>query len=345
MKLLVLGGTRFLGHHLVTAALAHDHDVTIFHRGQHPATNQPNVEIIYGDRHYDLERLQNQTWDAVIDTCGSLPHAVKASAEALANSVERYVYISSISAYANLSVAGVDETSPLETLTEEQLQVVNATTTVEQLSTATYGELYGGLKALCEKAVEETLPGRSLILRPGLIVGPADYTDRFTYWVARVARGGDVLAPGNPNRSIQFIDARDLAEWIIQRVEVKATGIYNASGVPDQLTMQHFLEQCKDTSKSDANFTWVSDEFLMQKQVTPWSELPLWIPDAMQEAAGLLSINCDKALDAGLKLRPIAQTIQAVLSWSQTHRAQGTLNAGLAPDKEHDLLRQWQETG
>lgn len=291
MRLLIFGGTRFLGQHLATTALAHQHEVTLFNRGQYLSTALPEVETIYGDRHHDLALLQGRQWDAVIDTCGYLPDSVRASAEALVNSIDRYVFISSISVYADVTVPGVDEASPLATLTEEQLQTANAIDTSGQVSAMTYGDLYGGLKVLCEQAIEEVMPNRALILHPGLIVGAGDYTDRLTYWVVRVARGGEVLAPGNPDRHLQLIDVRDLAEWIINRIEAKETGVYNANGAPSQLMMKNFLEQCKTVSKSDASFTWVSDDFLVQKQVTPWSEMPLWIPDEMPESKGFMFFN------------------------------------------------------
>ncbi|MBE9141421.1 NAD-dependent epimerase/dehydratase family protein [Nodosilinea sp. LEGE 07088] len=344
MKLLILGGTRFLGHHLVTIALAHKHEVTLFNRGQHSSTAFSGVETIYGDRHHDLALLQGHQWDAVIDTCGYLPRSVRASAEILANLVDRYVFISSLSVYADVTVPGVDEASSLVTLTDEQLQRANAIDTSGQVSAMTYGDLYGGLKVLCEQAIEEIMPNRSLILRPGLIVGVGDYTDRFTYWVVRVACGGEVLAPGNPNRYLQLIDVRDLAEWVLNQIEAKATGIYNnVNGMPSQLTMKTFLEQCKAVSNSDALFTWVSDEFLVQKQVAPWSEVPLWIPDEMSELKGFMFIDCSQAFTAGLKLRPVSQTIQDVLSWRKTHHSQEKLKAGLDSDKEQDLLSQWHE--
>jgi 2'-hydroxyisoflavone reductase len=253
------------------------------------------------------------------------------------------VFISSLSVCADVAVPGVDETSPLMTLTEEQLQRANAIDTSGQVSAMTYDDLYGGLKVLCEQAIEETMPNRSLILRPGLIVGAGDYTDRFTYWVVRVARGGEVLAPGNPDRYLQFINVCDLAEWVLNRIEAKATGVYNVNGMPSQLMMKTFLEQCKAVSKSDARFMWVSDEFLMQKQVAPWSEVPLWIPDEMSEFKGFMFINCSQAFMTGLKLRPVSQTIKDVLSWHKTHRSQEKLQAGLDSDKEKDLLGQWYE--
>ena len=188
MRLLIIGGTRFLGRHLVEAALAHQHKVMLFNRGHHKSAF-PNIETIHGDRHSDLDLLQGRQWDAVIDTCGYLPSSVKASAEVLADSVDQYMFISSVSAYADLSIRGVNEASSLETLTKEQLQTANEVDTPGQASAINYGDLYGGLKALCEQAVEKAMPNRTVILRPGLLVGTEDYTDRFTYWVVRVARG------------------------------------------------------------------------------------------------------------------------------------------------------------
>ena len=215
MKLLIIGGTRFVGRHLVAAALERGHEVTLFNRGTQ-SSPFADVETIAGDRNKDLDKLQGRRWDAVIDTCGYLPRNVKSTAEILSGSAERYVFISSQSAYADVSVPGVTETAPLRSLTSEQLDRAYAIDTAGQPS---YAELYGGLKALCEQVVEEGMPNRVLIVRPGLIIGPYDYTDRFTYWIVRVARGGEVLAPGRPARPVQFIDARDLAAWIVLMTE------------------------------------------------------------------------------------------------------------------------------
>ena len=272
MKLLILGGTRFLGRHLVTAAQVRGHEVTLFNRGNY----KTDLESIKGDRHTELHKLQGRRWDAVVDTSGHLPRSVRAAAEVLANEVERYVFISSQNAYRDVGIRGIEETYPLRTLTTEQLERANSIDTSGQPS---YGELYGGLKALCEQAAEEVMPNRVLIIRPGLIVGPDDYSDRFTYWPVRVARGGEVLAPGRPDRFIQFIDVRDLAEWTISMIEQKATGAYNTHGLPNTLTMQQLLDECKSVTGSDAQFTWISEAFLLQENVAAWSELPLWLPE------------------------------------------------------------------
>ena len=340
MKLMIIGGTRFVGRHLVAAALARDHEVTLFNRGNYSIDA---VETIRGDRHNDddLAKLKAHRWDVVIDTCGHLPRAVRAATEILSGSVDRYVFISSQNAYASVSVAGVDETHPRATLTSDQLDAANAIDTSGQPN---YGALYGGLKALCEKAAEEVMPNRVLIIRPGLIVGPYDYTDRFTYWVARVARGGEVLAPGRPKRFVQFIDARDLAKWIVSMAERKATGIYNANRAPAELTMQSVLDECKSVSDSDASFTWASEDFLLQENVSAWSSMPLWLPEeAAPHLKGFMFVNCDKAIASGLVIRPLSGTIGDTLAWYQTTRLNQELKAGITGDKEQTLLRKWHE--
>lgn len=344
MKLLILGGTRFVGRHLVTAGLARNHDITLFNRGKHLTAVSTNVETIYGDRNSDLAKLQGRRWDAVIDTCGYLPRTINASAETLSQSVDAYVFISSLSAYADVSVAGVEETAPLATLTNEQLESANAIDSSGQASAVTYGKMYGGLKALCEQAAEAVLPNRVLVIRPGLIVGPYDYTDRFTYWVVRVARGGEVLAPGRPDRYVQFIDVRDLAEWIVRMIESKETGIYNANGLPKNLTMAGVLDECRRTSESDAVFTWVSEDFLQHEKVTAWSEMPLWMPEeAAPHLKGFMFINCNKAIDAGLTFRHLSETIKDTRTWWETTRLNEELKAGIDADKEQSLLRKWHE--
>jgi nucleoside-diphosphate-sugar epimerase len=334
MKLLIIGGTRFLGRHLVTAALARDHEVTLFNRGNYSL--QADVETIDGDRHSELDKLKGRRWDAVVDTCGHLPHAVRSAAEALSDSVNRYVFVSSQNAYANVSVPDIAEDYPLATLTDEQLDQANAIDTKGQPS---YGALYGGLKALCERAAEEVMPGRVLVLRPGLIVGPYDYSDRFTYWVVRVAAGGEVLAPGRPERFVQFIDGRDLADWTVKMIERDAAGAYNAHGRPNTLTMQGLLEECKTVSQSDAQFTWASEEFLLEQQVAAWSEMPLWLPEeASPHLKGFMFISPRKAIGEGLTFRPLSDTIRDTLSWYQTHQSNEPLKAGLNSDKERALL-------
>ena len=336
MRILIIGGTRFLGRHLVTAALARDHDVTLFNRGNY--STHADVETIEGDRHTELHKLKGRRWDAVVDTSGHLPRAVRAVAEVLADSVNRYVFISSQNAYADVSVPDITEDYPRATLTEEQLDQANAIDTTGQPS---YGSLYGGLKALCEQAAEEVMPGRVLILRPGLIVGPYDYSDRFTYWVVRVASGGEVLAPGRPERFIQFIDVRDLAEWTIEMIERSAAGAYNTHGQPNAVTMRALLDECKKVSHSDAQFVWASEEFLLEQKVAAWSEMPLWLPEeAALHLRGFMFVSPRKAIDEGLTFRPVGDTIRDTLSWFRTNHLDEPLKAGLNSDKERALLAQ-----
>jgi 2'-hydroxyisoflavone reductase len=343
MKLLILGGTRFVGRHLVEAALLLNHEVTLFNRGNH-LSPFPNVETIKGDRNHDLSKLEGRRWDAAIDTSGYLPRSVAASAQVLSSAIDNYVFISSVSVYADLTVADINETAPVAMLSSAQLEAANAIDSSGQTSAVTYGKMYGGLKALCEQAAEAVLPKRVLNIRPGLIVGPHDYTDRFTYWVWRVARGGEVLAPGRPSRPVQFIDARDLAEWTIRMIERNETGVYNANGLHNSLTMETVIEKCKTVSESNATISWVSESFLLEEKVAPWSELPLWVPEEPAPyMKGLISINCDKAIAAGLTLRPLAETIADVLTWSQRDHPHA-LKAGLDPVKEQLVLRKWHET-
>ncbi|MEZ4864677.1 MAG: SDR family oxidoreductase [Caldilineaceae bacterium] len=325
MQLLILGGTVFLGRHLVEAALERGHTVTLFNRGQHNPDLFPEVEKLRGDRDGQLDALRNRQWDAVIDTCGYIPRAVRASAELLADQVDQYVFISTISVYPDYSRAGIDESEPVGVLDDP---------TVEEVT----GETYGPLKALCEAAAEDALPSRALIIRPGLIVGPHDPTDRFTYWPARVAAGGAVLAPGDPQQRVQVIDVRDLAAWTIHMVEIGQNGVYNATGPAQPLSMQSFLAECKAVSQSDAQLTWVDEAFLVEQEVGAFVELPLWVPAAM---AGLEQVNCAKAMAAGLTYRPLSTTIRDTLAWHATRPEPITWRAGLRAEKENALLEKW----
>lgn len=330
MKLLVLGGTVFLGRHIVAEALAHGHEVTLFNRGQHNPDLFPEVEKLRGNRNGNLETLRGRRWDAVIDTCGYIPRLVRASAELLAQSVEHYTFISSISVYADFRAPGLNENAPVGRLQDE---------VVEEIT----GETYGPLKALCEQAIENAMPGRALIIRPGLIVGPHDPTDRFTYWPYRVAQGGEVLAPGHPDRPVQIIDVRDLAKWIVRMVEAGKTGTYNATGPDYTLTIGHLLETCRSVSRSNATFMWIDEGFLLAVGVQPWMELPLWVPDT-EEYRGFSAVNCTKAISDGLSFRPLAETIQDTLAWVTTRPSDTPWRAGLKREREKELLQQWHST-
>jgi 2'-hydroxyisoflavone reductase len=327
MKILVLGGTVFLGRHIVDNALARGHEVTLFNRGRHNPDLFPDVEKLRGDRDGDLGVLAGRRWDAAIDTSGYIPRVVRATATALADAVNHYTFISSISVYADFRTPHMDERAPVGTLTDP---------TVEEVT----GESYGPLKALCEQAVEEVLPGRALIVRPGLLVGPPDPTDRFTYWPHRVAAGGEVLAPGRPEHAIQFIDARDLAAWIVRMVEAGQTGVYNATGPATPYTLGELLETCRVAAGNDARFTWVPEAFLLEREVGPWMEVPLWVPEE-EDNAGFDNVDCSKALAAGLTFRPVLDTVRDTLAWDAGRPADTERRAGLKPEREADLLAAW----
>lgn len=343
MKILILGGTKFLGRHLIAAAQARGHEVTLFNRGKHSSETFENVGQIHGDRHNggDLAKLSGQAWNAVVDTCGYLPQSVKASAEALKDAAGQYVFISSISAYADYSHPDFDETAPVAGLNEEQTKRAGEIDSQGELTGATLGDMYGALKARCEREAEKAMPGKILQVRSGLIVGSYDPTDRFTYWAMRVAQGGEVLAPGSPNRFVQMIDARDLSAWIVKMIERKENGIYNVTGKPFELTMEKMLEEIKNASGSDAGFVWVNEEFLDRENVAAWSEMPLYLPESSENSKGFLSANVDKALQTGLEFRPLRETIQDTLAWRKTKN--DALKAGITLEREKELLRLWRE--
>lgn len=326
MKLLILGGTRFLGRGLVDAALARGHEITLFNRGQSNPDLYPTVENLRGDRDGGLDALHGKQWDAVIDTCGYVPRLMGDSARLLADAVAHYTFISSISVYADFNQVGIDESYTLGTMADETVETID-------------GETYGPLKVLCEKAVDKAMNGRSLHVRAGLIVGPHDLTDRFSYWPYRVAQGGEMLAPGKPEAPVQFIDVRDLSEWTIQATEKKITGPYNATGPASPLPMQTLLQICKETNGGDASFTWIPEDFLLTQEVEPWTELPLWVPG--EEGAAFGSVNCRKAQAQGLVYRPLADTVRDTLAWLNTRPADYEWNNGLPAEKEVKVLQAW----
>ena len=328
MKILILGGTAFLGPQIVEAAQARGHVLTLFNRGKTNPGLFPDIEKLHGDRDGDLASLEGRTWDAVVDTSGYVPRIVTMSATLLAPSVKQYVFISTISVFGEGLKPGAAEDGPLATMPDESNEEV--------------GKNYGALKALCEKAAEKAMPGRGWIVRPGLIVGPGDKTDRFTYWPVRVAKGGEVLAPGDGTDPVQFVDVRDLAEWIVLGVERNLTGTYNATGPVAKLTMKKMLEGIKKGTGGDATFTWVSTAFLESKKIAPWSDLPVWVPSQNGEE-GFTQISCAKAIAAGLTFRPVAATAKDTLAWYRTlpEDRRGKLGAGISADKEKELLTEW----
>ena len=323
MRILVIGGTVFLGRHLTEAALAAGHEVTLFHRGVHGSDLFPQVQTITGDRTSDLSRLDG-TWDVVIDTCGYFPRDVAASAQHLSSRVDRYVFVSTLSVYSEgFTTPGVDETGSLLSANPDDTEVT--------------GENYGGLKALCEAAAEEAMPGRVFIPRPGLIVGPFDQSDRFTYWVARCLKGGDILAPGPADDPTQWIDVRDLAEWIVRLVEQGETGIFNATGPDFTLSLETVLETGLRTCNGDGRLVWVDGAWLKDQGVGPWVEVPLWIPDA----PGFAYFDIQKAMRSGLTFRPLEDTFSATLDWLRTRPEDHEWRAGLSPEKEATVLQAW----
>ena len=317
MRLLVLGGTRFLGRAAVEEALARGHEVTLFNRGETNAELFPEAEKLRGDRTADLGALGGREWDAVLDPSGYLPAVVRASAEALAAQAAYYLFISSVSVYASFARPN-DEDAPLAELgdlPDDRL--------TEDFSN------YGALKVLCEAAVAEAFGERHAVVRPGLIVGAHDPTGRFTYWPHRVARGGEVLAPAPPERQVQFIDVRDLGDWLVDLLERQAAGAYNATH--PGVSWQELLETCRDVTASDATFRWVPDELLQRHQVGEWMELPVWIADPAE--AALHETDVSRALAAGLTFRPLRETVRDALEQAGT-----TPEAGLTPEREAELL-------
>jgi len=327
MKILIIGGTRFLGRHLVDSALTRGHGVTLFNRGKTNPELFPQIETIVGDREHNLEKLSGREWDAVIDTCGYFPRIVRLAATGLERSVSRYVFISSISVYPDSSLhkIGINESDPVGKLEDESIEEIT-------------NESYGPLKVLCEQTVMDLYGERSLIVRPGLIVGPNDISDRFTYWPVRVARGGEMLAPEKPEVPVQVIDVRDLADFTIKLIEDKASGIYNGTGPDYELTLGAMLETCKQVSGSDANFKWAAVEFLDQNKVEAWSDMPVWVPDN-EENQGFSRVDVSKAIKAGLKFRPLEETIRDTIAWANTRPADHEWRAGLKPEREQELLK------
>ena len=324
MKILILGGTKFLGRHLVDAALAAGHEVTLFNRGKTNPTLFPNIETIIGDREQDINKLSGREWDAAIDVAGYLPRVVRLSSQSLERAVKKYVFISSVSVYRDYKKAGMDESYPVGKLEDESVEEIT-------------GETYGPLKALCEKAVQEIYGDRAIIVRPGLIVGPYDPTDRFTYWPLRVKHGDDMITPDKPQTPIQIIDVRDLAEFIIKLIEDNASGVFNATGPDYELMMGEFLDACKRVSGSVAAFHWASAEFLQEHEVQPWSDMPVWIPDT-EEDAGFSRVDISRAVNAGLKFRPLEDTIRDTIAWAETRPDDHEWRAGLNSTKEQILL-------
>lgn len=328
MRILVLGGTAFVGRHVTEAFLARGHQVTLFHRGRTDPAVFPEVEHVLGDRDRDVGMLAGRRFDVVVDTCGYEVPAVRASVQALADPAVHYIYVSSVSVYADLS--RMDEEAPLREIADPD-------------SARLAPESYGALKAACERVVMEGFPGRALVVRAGLILGPHDYDERFPWWLRRIARGGEVLAPGDPAAAVQFIDVRDLAGWIALAAERRTAGTFNATGPGEPLTMRSLLETMREVVGGDAGFTWVPDEVLVAEKVGAYSEMPFWLPASF----GHQRVDVSRAVSAGLTHRPVADTVRDTWSWLPTgaeatarKRAQRklTIPAGMSPEREAQIL-------
>lgn len=330
MEILVLGGTRFVGRHLVETLVADGHTVTVFNRGHTPLPLQ-DVEQLVGDRDTgDLGSLRGRDWDVCLDVNGYLPQHVRASAELLADRVRRYAFISTASVYVIPGRPPIEETGALHQVPELEVDALAP-------------ELYGPLKVACEAAVGRAFPARALILRPGIVAGPYDPTNRFTWWVERVARGGPVLAPGTPGSLVQLVDGRDLARFAASLLNREATGVFNVCGPPS--TIGELLTACIEGTGSDATPIWLSDEFLLAEGVEPFDELPLWLPDTPDSRA-FYSFSNARARAEGMAPRPLAETARDTWEWLRAVRAGdlpgpvtgGYVARGLAPEREAELI-------
>ncbi len=338
LRILILGGTGFTGPHQVRYALARGHRLTLLNRGRREVDWPTEVEELVADRNEPgavKAALAGRTWDVCIDNPTTLPFWVRDAGEALRGNVGQYVFISTISVYADNSRAGMDEQTELARYDGE-----DPLTETMDTYRASQGRLYGPLKVASEREGEKWFPGKTTVIRPGLIVGPGDQSDRFTYWPIRIDRGGEILAPGTGEDPTQIIDARDLAEWTIRMVEGKHMGIYNATGKPR--AMAEMLYGIRAVTTSDAQFTWVPQEFLEKHQVRGWSDMPVWVP-SRPDNAGWSRVSITRALDKGLTFRPLATTAADTIEWFKTLPAERQANmvSGIKPDREREVLAAW----
>lgn len=340
LNILILGGTGFTGPHQVRYALARGHKLTLFNRGRRPKEWPAEVEELTGDRETaDLKSLEGRTWDVCLDNPTSVPHWVRDVGRVLQGKVKQYVFISTLSAYADTATAGMTEDAPLAKYTGSDVMKETRATLLAKLA------LYGPLKAACEQEAEKWFPGITTIVRPTLIVGPGDDTDRFTYWPVRVAQGGEVLAPP-PDDPLQLIDARDLAEWTIRLCEQRAFGAFNGVGPNYELSTAAMLHGVRAAVGGDARFTHVTAEFLAQQKVQAWSDLPLWVP-GQGETIGFHRVSGKKSVAAGLTFRPFATTAADTLAYwnSLPNDRRAKPKAGLTREREAEVLKAWRARG
>jgi len=341
LRILVLGGTGFIGPHMVNHALARGHELTLFNRGKRNTDLFSQVEKLIGDRDGGLDVLKGRRWDVVIDNSGYLPRLVRDSAKLLADAVEHYIFISSISVYPfDIGGRGQDVKPVRKAQAFHEHGVLQ---TIEDPNSEDVAKYYGQLKILCERAVAEQFPDRHTVLRPTFIVGPGDHTDRFTYWPLRIQKGGEILVPRDPRLPVQYIDARDLAEFVGLVAEHRTNGIYNVAGPEARLSMTAFLYGLRTITAADARFTWVEPNFLAKHDINEWNDLPLRIP--VTDPAGPPVVTNDSAIANGLKFRPLAVTALDTLNWFATLPAerQATLRVGLSMEREAELLAAWHQ--
>lgn len=341
-KILVLGGTSFLGPAIVTPALARGHELTLFNRGRTNPGLFPEVEKLQGQRRrpradrpnsppQDLKALEGRKWDAVIDTSAYFTGEVEDVCKILAGNASQYVFISSLSVYPDLGSNDkpIDESSPLASCADPYVQDLGKEF-----------ENYGGLKRHCEDAAAKTFGTGATLVRPGYIVGPTDPTDRFSYWPARFTRGGECLAPGDPGNDLQFVDVRDLGEWIVHLVEERIGGAFNAVGFDGPLNTAEFLHTGKGTVNHKCSFTWVDDAFLLENKVSSWGEMGCWTPKSMNGHT-----SNQRAIDAGARFRPVAETIRDTAEWVKQGRGDVPWRAGMTAEREQELLAKWKKRG
>jgi 2'-hydroxyisoflavone reductase len=345
LRLLIIGGTTFIGPHQVSYALARGHHVTLLNRNRsHPDLFKGKVDQIIGDLNADVSALKGKTFDVVLDNPTTLPYWVRNAAQYLEGNVGHYVFVSTESVYADDSRANMDESDGTTPFPQG----------ADPYSLDPRAASYGAYKTFAEQEVQKHYPGISLIVRPGLIVGPLDPSDRFTYWPVRIDRGGDVLAPGNPTDPMQFIDVRDLAEWMVRMAESRETGVYNADGpAANPLPIAEMLYGIKAVTTSEARFTWVPAAFLREQRVNGWRQMPVWMPPEGR-TLGFSQRRHDKAIARGLTFRPLAVTAADTLAWHKKRPAseqEAVLNAtraGVTPARETEVLAAWiasQKTG
>ena len=326
MRVLILGGTVFLGRHVVEALLARGHEVTLFHRGRRGAELFPQLERVLGDRATDLDRLPaSARWDAVVDTSGFVPGVVATSASTLRERADRYVFISTIGVY-DAALPALDEASPI-------VELPPGASREEMVP-----ETYGPLKALCERAAADAFgPERTLLVRPGLIVGPHDPSDRFTYWPLRFARGGDVLVPDDLDAAVQIVDVRDLADFIVHAIERRTAGVVNTVGPAERLTLREMLAACARASDVPSRIVPVDLTTLAAHAIGEWMDLPAWI-DPNGESVGMRDVSTAHGIALGMRYRPLAQTAADTLRWARDERGDAPLKAGLTPEREAAAL-------